>query len=89
MCSIVVMFNPERIYLYYSEVSGEDANYNKTGGLACESEDIESTEVSLEEALGKIKSGEIMDAKTVIGIYWAENRQLKGNSEYEIKHEKR
>ena len=71
----------ERIYLYYSEVSGEDANYNKTGGLACESEDIESTEVSLEEALGKIKSGEIMDAKTVIGIYWAENRHLKGNSE--------
>ena len=70
----------ERIHLFYSEVSGESAKYNKTGGLACEGEDIESTEVSLEEALEKIKSGGIMDAKTIIGIYWTENRQLKGNS---------
>ena len=71
----------ERIHLFYSEVSGESAKYNKTSGLACEGEDIESTEVSLEEALEKIKSGEIMDAKTIIGIYWAVNRQLKGNSQ--------
>jgi hypothetical protein len=34
-------------------------------------------ELSLEEALSKIRSGEIMDAKTIIGIYWLENRLLK------------
>ena len=67
----------ERIYLYYSEVSGESAKYSKTGGLACEGEDIRAVEVSLNDALDKIKSGEIMDAKTIIGIYWLENRQLK------------
>lgn len=67
----------ERIHLYYSEVSGENAKYKKTGGLVSEGEDIKAEELSLQEALGKIKSGEIMDAKTIIGIYWLENRLLK------------
>jgi hypothetical protein len=31
----------------------------------------------LDEALDKIKTGEIRDAKTIIGIYWLESRQLK------------
>lgn len=65
----------ERIYLYYSEVSGESAKFSKTGGLAYE--DIRAFEISLTEALEKIKSGEIMDAKTIIGIQWPENRQLR------------
>ncbi|MDX1378873.1 MAG: NUDIX hydrolase [Anaerolineales bacterium] len=67
----------ERIFLYYSEVFREPASDGKLGGLACEDEDIRSQEVTLEEALAKIKSGEIMDAKTIIGIQWLENRQLK------------
>lgn len=66
----------ERIYLYYSEVSREPADDGKLGGLACEDEDIKSQELTMEEALAKIKSGEIMDAKTIIGIQWLENRQL-------------
>ncbi len=65
----------ERIYLYYSEVSGENAKYKKNGGLISEGEDIWAEEFSLEEALSKIKSGEIADAKTIIGIYWLENRR--------------
>jgi ADP-ribose pyrophosphatase len=67
----------ERIFLYYSEVSMDPASYEKTGGLLCEGEDIKSYEITLEQALEKIKSGEIMDAKTILGIYWLENRQLK------------
>jgi nudix-type nucleoside diphosphatase (YffH/AdpP family) len=67
----------ERIHLYYSEVFGESAKYQGTGGLISEGEDICSEELSLEDALRKVKSGEIMDAKTVIGIYWLENRHLK------------
>ncbi len=65
----------EQISLYYSEVSGEDAKYNASGGLISEGEDIMALEMSLEEALNKIKSGEIMDAKTIIGIYWIENHR--------------
>jgi nudix-type nucleoside diphosphatase (YffH/AdpP family) len=67
----------EQIFLYYAEVSGEFAKYNKTGGLVKDGEDIISFEISLEDALNKIKTGEIRDAKTIVGIYWLENRHLK------------
>lgn len=67
----------ERIHLYYSEVAGEDAKYKRTGGLISEGEDIKAEELSLEEALTKIKTGEIMDAKTILGIYWLENHLTK------------
>jgi nudix-type nucleoside diphosphatase (YffH/AdpP family) len=70
----------EQIFLYYSAVSGESIKYNNTGGLVNEGEDILSIEISLEDALGKIRSGEIMDAKTIIGVYWLENRLLKKSS---------
>jgi nudix-type nucleoside diphosphatase (YffH/AdpP family) len=69
----------ERIFLFYSEVSKEADSYQETGGLLCEGEDIKSYEFTLEEALEKIKSAEIMDAKTIIGIFWLENRLLKRN----------
>jgi hypothetical protein len=42
-----------------------------------EGEDILSFEISLEEALDRINTGEIRDAKTIIGILWLENKQLK------------
>jgi nudix-type nucleoside diphosphatase (YffH/AdpP family) len=67
----------ELIYLYYSEVSGEPTNRNNTGGIISEGEDIISLEISLKDALGKIRSSEIMDAKTIIGIYWLENLLMK------------
>ena len=34
-------------------------------------------ELSMAEAMTKIRSGEIMDAKTIAGIYWLENRLMK------------
>lgn len=69
----------ELIYLYYSEVSGEPEKRDNTGGMISEGEDIISLEISLEDALEKIRSGEIIDSKTIIGIYWLENRLLKKN----------
>jgi nudix-type nucleoside diphosphatase (YffH/AdpP family) len=69
----------EQIYLYYSEVSGESTMNNHPGGMVNEGEDIIFLEISLEDALGKIRSGEIIDAKTIIGIYWLENRLIKKN----------
>ena len=70
----------ELIFLYYSEVSGEPTNRDNTGGIISEGEDILSLEISLEEALKKTRSGEIMDAKTIIGIYWLENHLMKNRS---------
>lgn len=66
----------EQIHLYYSEVSGEGAKYKGSGGLISEGEDIRADEFSLEEALSKVESGEIIDAKTIIGIYWLQNRHF-------------
>ena len=63
----------ERVHLYYVEVTGENVWHN----LILEGEDIKALEFTLEEALGKIRSGEIMDAKTIIGIYWLENQLMK------------
>jgi nudix-type nucleoside diphosphatase (YffH/AdpP family) len=69
----------ELIYLYYAAVSGKQAKYQKTGGLLSHGEDVKALELSLEDALAKIKSGEIVDAKTIIGMYWLENRRLKSS----------
>jgi ADP-ribose pyrophosphatase len=67
----------ERVFLYYSEVSGKKAKYEATGGMLREGEDIKVIELSVAEALTKIRSGEIMDAKTILGIYWLENQLMK------------
>lgn len=65
----------EQIHLYYSEVSGKQARYEETGGLLASGEDIKVIELTLAETFAKIKNGEILDAKTIIGIYWLENRK--------------
>jgi len=65
----------EQIFLYYSEVSGDKAKYKETGGILSKGEDVKAVEITLPEALAKIKTGEIADAKTIIGVYWLENRQ--------------
>jgi nudix-type nucleoside diphosphatase (YffH/AdpP family) len=67
----------EQVFLYYSEVSGEQAKYKETGGVLNIGEDVKAVEFTLPEALAKIKSGEIADAKTIIGIYWLENHLMK------------
>ncbi len=76
----------EMIFLYYAEVSGEFALYNKTGefalynktgGLPGHGEDIVSFEMTLDNALKDIREGKIMDAKTIMAIIWLENRMLK------------
>lgn len=69
----------ELVFLYYSEIAGNPIKKDNTGGVISEGEDILSLEFSLEEALEKVKNGEIIDAKTIIGIYWLENQLLKGN----------
>jgi GDP-mannose pyrophosphatase NudK len=47
------------------------------GGLADEGEDIEVMETTLDQAAGMIKSGEIIDAKTVILIQFMNERHAR------------
>ena len=58
----------ERIALYLAEVADED-KVQEGGGLAEESEDIATVELSLADALEQVRAGEIADAKTIIAIY--------------------
>ncbi len=66
----------ERIMLYYAEV-GETDRIAAGGGLASEGEDIQFTEVALPELWSALDAGEIMDAKTIIGVMWL-RRKLEG-----------
>lgn len=68
----------ERIVLYYAEIA-EDDKVGPGGGLAAENEDIATVELTLDEALEQIRTGGIVDAKTIVGIYWTQNH-LSGRS---------
>lgn len=70
----------EKIYLYYVEISGEKAKYREIGGLISENENIRTLELSLEDAMEKIRRGELQDSKTIMGVLWLENRLLKNRS---------
>ncbi len=59
----------ERIHLFYAKVSSTH-KVSQGGGLAAEGEDIRTVKLTLKEALAKIDSGEICDAKTIIGLQW-------------------
>jgi nudix-type nucleoside diphosphatase (YffH/AdpP family) len=63
----------ERIILYYIEVD-DISKVAPGGGVASEHEDIVTVELGIEEALEQIGSGEIADAKTILGIMWLQNR---------------
>jgi nudix-type nucleoside diphosphatase (YffH/AdpP family) len=63
----------ERIVLYFAEISG-DGPVGKGGGLAEENEDIRLVELPVSEAFEQLDRGEIVDAKTIIGLMWLRNR---------------
>ena len=59
----------EILYFFVAEYSKE-MKVNDGGGLASEHEDIQVMEMSFEDALHKIESGEINDAKTIMLIQY-------------------
>lgn len=65
----------ERIILYYARIDADDKRA-AGGGLAEEGEDIRTIEMPIVEAIRKIATGEIQDAKTIIGIQWMQIRGL-------------
>ena len=65
----------ERIILYYAEVESA-GRIQMGGGAPTENEDIKTIEMSIDDALSKCASGEFADAKTILSIYWLQNRRL-------------
>jgi len=63
----------ERIILYYAET--DEANkQNEGGGVATEHEDIQLVTYTLSELWAALDSGELADAKTIIGAMWLRRR---------------
>ncbi|MCA0455196.1 MAG: NUDIX hydrolase [Chloroflexi bacterium] len=59
----------ERIHLFYAAIMPKD-KIVAGGGVATEGEDIRIVTMGVQAALHKISTGEIMDAKTIIGLQW-------------------
>ena len=55
----------ERLHFFIGEYAAHD-KVGDGGGVAAEGEDIEVLELPYEQALAMVKSGDIMDAKTVL-----------------------
>ncbi len=64
----------ERIHLFVGTYNGRAG---KGCGLQDEGEDIEILEMSLADAMAMINNGEIVDAKTIALLQWAQLQKLK------------
>jgi nudix-type nucleoside diphosphatase (YffH/AdpP family) len=64
----------ERVFLFYGEVSADDRT-GPPGGITAEGENIAIREYRIPEALAAVERGEIVDAKTIISLYWLRQRQ--------------
>ena len=67
----------ERIVLYCAETCG-DGPAVKGGGLEHENEDIQVLDLPLDEAFAQLDRGDIVDAKTIIGLMWLRERVTRG-----------
>ena len=65
----------EILYYFVAEYS-EEMKVSEGGGLESETEDIEVLEVSFNEAINMVKTGEIRDAKTIILLQYAQINKL-------------
>ncbi len=68
----------EKLIFFVAQYSAWDRTGNG-GGVAGEGEDIEILEPTLEEALAMIATGEIIDAKTILLLHYAELAGLMRN----------
>lgn len=69
----------EKLTFFAARYSESDRN-GKGGGLKHEGEDIETLELSLDEALAMIDTGEIIDAKTILLLHYAKLEGLMRSS---------
>ncbi|WP_228851824.1 NUDIX domain-containing protein [Aegicerativicinus sediminis] len=65
----------EKIYYFIAPYT-DDMKVSEGGGVAEEHEDIKVLEMPFSEAVSKIESGEIVDAKTVILLQYAQIQKL-------------
>jgi len=64
----------EKLHLFYCPFD-QPLEIQEFGGLESESEDIRLHLMTVEEAIRKIESREIADAKTILALYWLTSLQ--------------
>jgi hypothetical protein len=67
----------ERIAFFVATYAAGD-RIGRGGGLADEGEDIQVLEMPLDEAVALIARGEIVDAKTILLLQWAQLHGITG-----------
>ena len=67
----------ERIVLYYAEVRNK-SKVARGGGLASEGEDIQRLDIPLAQVWRMMERGKVVDAKTLVGLFWLKNHLKKG-----------
>ena len=65
----------ERLHLFVAEYH-PSSRVTAGGGVESEEEDIETLELGIDQALAMVKSGEILDAKTIMLLQWATLNRL-------------
>lgn len=60
----------EKLFFFVAEYN-EESKVDDGGGLASDQEDIEILELPLSQALAMIETGEIVDGKTIMLLYYA------------------
>lgn len=65
----------ERVLLYYASITPGD-HFGKGGVLRESGEDIRTLIITVDNALEKVTKGEIVDAKTIIGLQWLQVHRL-------------
>ncbi len=65
----------ERLHLFVAEYD-PSSRVAAGGGVESEEEDIETLELGFDQALAMAKSGEILDAKTIMLLQWATLNRL-------------
>ncbi|HXT68562.1 MAG TPA: NUDIX hydrolase [Vicinamibacterales bacterium] len=59
----------ERIHIFHGEIATR-ADAADTAGVQSEGEDIRIVPMAVDDAIAKVRAGEILDAKTVIALQW-------------------
>ena len=65
----------EIVFMFIAEYS-DQMKVSEGGGLAEEHENIEVLEISFQEALTMVETGEILDAKTILLVQYAQIQKL-------------
>jgi hypothetical protein len=71
----------ERIHIFRGRIALR-AEAADTAGIESEGEDIRIIRMPVDEAIAKVRAGELLDAKTVVALQWLELALARGDNDH-------